>query len=110
MAASLPLNDTQKHLIVISDLYEHSSLFSLYNTTLVEALDQNEQQILSKMPDLRGVQVYLKMIDRPELSQDASFIEGWLEFFRRAGATLRTHSTGPEDNAVTLEIAERITG
>ncbi len=109
VSTAIPRDNSAKHLIVISDFYEHSSVFSLYGSTIQRAMSERQREITSSLPDLRGVSVYMQVIDRPSLAQDGQFIEGWLSILRNAGATLRTMSVGEPGNEVVLDIATRVT-
>jgi hypothetical protein len=110
VASSLPRDESQKHLIIVSDFYEHSDLFSMYSMTFDQALVDRAQQITSQRPDLQGVQVYLRVIDRENLDQGSEFIQSWLNFLQNSGATLRAYRAGDGAGYIYLDIAERITG
>ncbi len=109
VSTAVPRDPSEKHLIIVSDFYEHSSIFSLYGTTIQRALVDREREITSSLPDLRGVSVYMQVIDRPNLVQDGQFVEGWISIFRKAGATLRSKSVGEPGNEVLLDVATRVT-
>lgn len=109
VSTALPRDNSEKQLIVISDFYEHSSVFSLYGSTIERAMSVREREITSSLPDLRGVSIYMQVIDRPNLVQDGQFVEGWISIFRKAGATLRSKSVGEAGNEVVLDVAMRVT-
>lgn len=109
VSTSVPRDSSEKHLIIVSDFYEHSSIFSLYNISIQRALIEREREITSSLPDLTGVNVYMQVIDRPDLIQDGQFIEGWISIFRKTGATLRSRIIGTPGNEVSLDVAMRVT-
>lgn len=110
ISATLPMDASTKHLIIVSDLYEHSSLFSMYRTSIAQALRESPREITANTPDLRGVNAYIQVIDRPELEQGAEFIQEWVTFLRRAGATLSSKEIGTGDQRIMLDLAVRVTG
>jgi hypothetical protein len=98
VSTNMPTDSSTKHLIVVSDFYENSSVLNMYTETT------------ARLPNLRGVNVFLRVISRQNLVQDRAFIEGWLSLLTKAGANLKDITVGAEGAQTTLTIAERITG
>jgi hypothetical protein len=85
------LDRSHKRLLVVSDLLQHSSLFSHYGakSPTFEAFAASPGYV-SVRTDLRSVEVQLVYIRRPGTAarQGKAHLEFWLAFLRQAGADM----------------------
>ena len=97
VATRMPRDRSEKHAIVISDFYENSSIANLYRNRPEEELNPRLPELQKRMPDLRDIRLYLRVIYRERLPQDNSFKEAWRRFFLATGAKLRPHTIRGEN-------------
>jgi hypothetical protein len=111
VSARMPRDHSNKSLILVSDMYENSDIFSMYKSDVRSLLSTQDAGLSSKTPNLAGISVHLLVIDRPELSQDLEFVETWLMYFKdRAKARVETKEVGVGSKRFQLLPAEKITG
>ena len=110
VVTSLPVDQSRKTLLVVSDFYENSALLSHYNHDWRNTSIKDNPRLAARMPDLRNVEVHLMVIARENLIQDSDLVQWWIDLIEAAGGIITTKQIGEGPNLVRLLMAERITG
>ena len=110
VSLAMPRDNTEKMLMVVSDLYENSRIFNHYDPDWEGQGERNSRIMAATTPDLRNVNVHLLMIARSELDQGQRLIDWWVNYLMSAGASFNTTTVSKDGLSVQFALAERITG
>ena len=78
-------NISERRIVVISDLYQHSSLYSMYDSGLnANQFDQASSNL--EFPKLEGIEFALFRVDRQRKLRGSELISFWKEFLMENGA------------------------
>ena len=81
VAADRERDDSERRILVVSDLLEHSDVISHYSPDWRRNYERNRQRIHGQCPNLEDVRLDLLIPVRPaEPNQNNDLVEWWLEY------------------------------
>ncbi len=91
VAADRARDGSDRRILLVSDLIEHSDVISHYDPNWPEVYEANRTRIHNQCPNLDAIQIDILYVARPDVTtQNNDLVTWWLEYLEACGGSVNS--------------------